>query len=192
MPNQPVLEASPRAILGKQVKNLRRDGLLPANVYGRGIDSLAIQTDAKEFGRFIHGDGIRGVFQLKVAGEKKPRSVILRSLSRAGGTGDPIHADFLQVQSDRPVEFTVPLRFVGESPAVRDLAGTLVQILATARIRSLPGNIPEALDVELSLLKGYSQTITMGDIALPKGVQLLNKPHLVIVTVNPPRAARGQ
>ena len=192
MSDKQALQVAPRTVLGKTVKNLRRQGILPANIYGRGIDSVAVQTDAKAFSHFIHGDTIRGVFQLQIEGEKKPRNVILRALTRAGGTGEPIHVDFLQVQPDRPVEFTVPLEFVGESPAVRDLAGVLVELHGKAKVRCLPGDIPPALPVDIGLLKGYGQTITMGDLIPPKGVLLLNKPDMGVATVAPPRAARAR
>ncbi|MFQ5381985.1 MAG: hypothetical protein ACE5EF_10235, partial [Dehalococcoidia bacterium] len=138
MTDRAVVNAAPRAVLGKKVKNLRRGGLLPGNVYGRNVDSTPIQMDAREFDRFITTDAVRGLFDIKIEGEKKARKVILRGLDRLGGTGEPIHAEFLQVDLKRPLWVTVRLNFTGVAPAVRDLAGTLVRSAATLRIRCLP------------------------------------------------------
>jgi large subunit ribosomal protein L25 len=118
-----VIAAAPRTVVGKSVAKLRRNGILPANVYGRGIESRSIEIDAREFGRNVKAAGLRGMFELNVTGETDPRYVIIRGMMRKGGTGDPIHVDFFQVDPTRPIQANVPVRLVGEAPAVRDLAG---------------------------------------------------------------------
>ena len=138
MAERAVIQASPRTVLGKKVKQLRRAGVLPANVYGRAIPSLALEIDAREFSRNIKATGLRSMFELNIAGEPAPRYVIIRGMTRKGGTGEPIHLDFFQVDPNRPIVANVPIHLVGESPAVRDLAGTLLHSLDIVSVRCLP------------------------------------------------------
>jgi len=187
MADRAVIEAAPRTVLGKKVKRLRRVGRLPANVFGRGIASTAVEVDAREFGHTIKSAGLRHMYELRVAGESSARYVIIRGLSRAGGTGDPIHVDFLQVDPERPITANVPLKVVGEAPAVKDLAGKLQQFIETVSIRCKPLAIPEAVEADAGALKSFTSTITIGNITPPPGVELLNDPSLVVASVEPPR-----
>jgi large subunit ribosomal protein L25 len=192
MADRVTIQAAPRTILGKQVNKLRRQGRLPGNVYGRGIDSQAVDVDAREFARTIKSAGLRAMIELDVQGEKSPRYVILRRIERSGGTGDPIHVDFFQVDPNVAIQANVPLRFVGEAPAVRDLAGTLLPSLDVVAVRCLPLDIPDSISVDISGLKGFDVSLTVGDIDVPDGVEILTDPGIVVATVNPPRIRGGQ
>ncbi len=174
-------------MLGKHVAKLRREGILPANVYGRGLDSVALQLDAREFTRILRSGAARGMFELNISGESDPRFVILRHVMRKGGTGDPIHADFLQVDLQRPIQTTVPIRLHGESPAVRDLAGQLALSLEQVTVRCLPLGIPDAVEGDLSMLTGFGTAITVGDLFPIDGVEILTDPAIMVATANPPR-----
>ncbi|WP_322795667.1 50S ribosomal protein L25 [Tepidiforma sp.] len=192
MAERVTIEAAPREVLGKKVKQLRRQGRLPANVYGKGLESRAIDIDAREFSRTVKQAGLRAMIELRVAGEADPRYVILRGISRAHGTGDPIHVDFFQVDPERPITANVPLRLVGEAPAVRDLAGTLLPGLEIVSVRCRPLDIPDTIPVDLAPLKDFSSVLTVGDIAPPPGVEILTDPSIVVATVNPPRIRGGR
>ncbi len=187
MAERVVIKAAPRTLLGKKVARLRREGRLPANVYGRGIASQAVDIDAREFGRTIKSAGLRAMIQLDVAGEAKPRYVILRGIERRGGTGEPIHIDFFQVDPEQPITANVPLRLTGEAPAVRDLAGTLLPGIDVVSVRCKPLDIPDTIEVDLGLLKSFDVSITVGDIEPAAGVEILTDPSVVVATVNPPR-----
>lgn len=187
MADRAVIQASPRTVLGKKVKQLRRNGLLPANVYGRAIPSQALEIDAREFSRNIKATGLRSMFELNIAGEAAPRYVIIRGMTRKGGTGEPTHLDFFQVDPNRPIVANVPIHLVGESPAVRDLAGTLLHSLDIVSVRCLPLAIPTNLEVDIAPLKNFDITLSVGDIVPPDGVEILTDPGIVIATVNPPR-----
>lgn len=187
MAERVTIKAAPRTVLGKQVRQLRRQGRLPGNVYGRGLESQAVDVDAREFSRTIKTAGLRAMIELNVDGEKAPRYVILRRIERFGGTGDPIHVDFFQVDPNKPIQANVPLRFVGEAPAVRDLAGTLLPSLDVVAVRCLPLAIPDTIAVDISPLKGFDISLSVGDIEAPEGVEILTDPSIVIATVNPPR-----
>jgi large subunit ribosomal protein L25 len=187
MAERVTIKAAPRTVLGKKVRRLRRQGRLPGNVYGRGLQSRAIDIDAREFARAIKSAGLRAMVELTIDGEKDPRYVILRGMSRAGGTGDPIHVDFFQVDPTVPIHANVPIRLVGEAPAVRDLAGTLLPGLEVVAVRCLPLSIPDSLPVDVSGLNSFDLTLTVGDIVPVEGVEILTDPSIVVATVNAPR-----
>lgn len=187
MAERVALKAAPRTVLGKQVKQLRRQGILPCNVYGRGLDSVAIEIDALEFQRTLKAHSIRAMFELEIDGEDKTRHVLLRGLVRKGGMGEPLHADFFQVDLRRKLHANVPIRLVGDAPAVRDLAGTLLQSLDTVSINSLPLAIPDAIEIDVSPIKSFDISLTVGDLVAPEGVEILTDPAIVLATVMAPR-----
>ncbi len=197
MAERVTIAAEPRTVLGKRVRHLRRQGQLPANVYGRGLESVAITINHREFLRTLKSAGLRSMFELQIDGEQKPRYVIVRSMARAGGTGEPLHVDFYQVDPERPITANVPVRLVGEAPAVRDLAGTLLQALEIVTVRCLPLNIPEAIEADVSMIRSFDTILTVGDITPPEGVEILNDPSIAVASVTPPRirldaAAEGE
>lgn len=187
MAERVVIKAAPRTVLGKKVATLRRNGRLPANVYGRGIPSQAVDIDAREFSRTIKSAGLRAMIQLSVDGETAPRYVILRGIERKGGTGDPIHIDFFQVDPEQPIQANVPVRLTGESPAVRDLAGVLLTSIDVVAVRCKPLDIPDSLSVDIGALKSFDVSLTVGDIEVPDHVEILTDPAVVVATVNAPR-----
>jgi large subunit ribosomal protein L25 len=187
MADRAIIVAAPRTILGKKVKQLRRNGRLPANVYGKGVASTAIDLDSREFGRNIKATGLRSMFELSIDGEGKSRYVIIRGMTRQGGMGEPIHIDFLQVDPNKPIMANVPLHMVGESPAVRDLAGTLVQSMDIVSVRCLPLAIPDSIPVDVTGIKDFDTSVTVADAQIPEGVELLTDPASVVASVVPPR-----
>lgn len=187
MAERRTLSASPRTVLGKKVRRLRREGLLPANVYGRGIESTAIQLEGRAFRRVIRQAGVRSMFELAIEGEGEPRHVLVRGLDREGGTGDPIHVDFYQVDLERPIQTTIAIRLVGVAPAVADLGGTLLQNLETVSIRCLPLDIPDAVELDVGALADFDTSLTVGDLRVPDRVEVLSAPDIGIATVDAPR-----
>ncbi len=187
MADRAIIVAAPRTVLGKKVKQLRRKGLLPANVYGKGIESTAIEIEAREFGRNIKATGLRSMFELNIGSESKSRYVIIRGMTRKGGTGEPLHVDFFQVDPNKPILANVPLHAVGDAPAVRDLAGTLVLSLDIVAVRCLPLAIPDSIAVDVSRINAFDVSVTVADIVPVEGVEILTDPTLVVAVVTPPR-----
>lgn len=187
MAQRATLQAAHRTVLGKKVKRLRADGILPANVYGRGLESMAVQLDAREFLRTIKEAGVRSMFDLTIDGEPEPRLVLIRGLDRQAGMGDPIHVDFFQVDLQRPLQTSVAIHLVGSSSAVTDQGGTLLQMLETIPVRCLPLDIPAAVEADVSVLTSFDVTITVGDLDIPPGVEVLLDDAVAVATVNPPR-----
>ena len=187
MPDRVTLSATNRTVLGKKVRRLRREGVLPANVYGRGVDSTAIQLDGRDFRRAIRQAGIRSMFELAIEGEPESRHVLVRGLDREGGTGDPIHVDFYQVDLNNPIQTTIAIRLTGVAPAVTDLGGTLLQNLETVAIRCLPLDIPEAIELDVSSLESFELSLNVGDLNVPAGVEVLVASDIGVATVDAPR-----
>jgi large subunit ribosomal protein L25 len=177
----------PRTVIGKKVKALRRTGVLPGNVYGKGLESKAVQMDGREFVRVARSTGVRSMFKLAIEGESQPRYVFIKGLMREGGMGAPRHVDFYQVELTKPVDASVPLVFTGESPAVRDLAGTLTQHVGFVTIRTLPLELPEHIEIDLGAITSFDITLTAADIQLPEGITLVDVPETMLARVNPPR-----
>lgn len=187
MPDRLTLSATNRTVLGKKVKHLRREGVLPANVYGRGVESTAIQLDGRDFRRAVRQAGIRSMFELAIDGEQESRHVLVRALDREGGTGDPIHVDFYQVDLNRPIQTTTAIRLTGVAPAVMDLGGTLLQNLETIAIRCLPLDIPDAIELDVSSLETFELSLNVGDLDVPEGVEVLVASDIGVATVDAPR-----
>ena len=181
------MQVANRDVFGKKVKRLRSQGVLPGNIYGRGLPSTPIQVDGREFRKVVLESGIRSMFQVLVEGESEPRHVLIRQLARSGGTGDPIHVDFYQVDLDRPIQTTVAIKLVGIAPAVTDLSGTLLQHLETVQVRCLPLDIPDSFEVDVSGLETFEQTVKIVDVVFPEGVEVLTSEDMSIAGVQPPR-----
>lgn len=191
MADRITLQAAPRVVLGKKVQNLRRDGRLPGNVYGRGIPSQAVDVDAREFARSIKTAGLRATIELRIDGEAAPRLVILRGMARKGGTGDYTHVDFFQVDPEKAIIVNVPVHLTGDAPAVRDLAGTLLPSLDVVSVRCLPLDIPNTITADVGVLTSFGISLTVGDLTMPPGVEILTDPSIVVATVKPPRIRGG-
>jgi len=123
----PTLNATPRTLLGKQVKKLRREGQLPANVYGKGLSSVSIQVASKDFKDVFAQSGETGLIDLMVDGKKHP--VLVKNLQMNFRSQTPLHVDFYQVNLKEKVKAMVPLVLTGEAKAVTENIGTLLQTL---------------------------------------------------------------
>lgn len=192
MQTRTALTAAPRTILGKRVKLLRAEGILPGNIYGRGFESVAIQVQSQEFVRTVRAAGIRSMFELTVDGEKEPRLVLIRGLDRHLGMGEPIHVDFFQVDLERRLQTSVRILLVGQSAAVTDLGGTLLHGVESLLVRCLPLDIPEMIEVDISILQDFESSVTVGDLDLPGNVEVQLDDSVMVATVNAPRLSADE
>lgn len=175
------LNASKRTVRGSHVKRLRREGWLPAVMYGMGTESIALQLEMKDVSRTISRLGGSTLIDLVVDGET--HKVLLKELQRDVIRRTPIHVDFLEVALDVRIKAVVPIELLGESPAVRDLAAVLVQAILEVEVEALPMDLPDRLSVDLGLLEEMDSTITIEDLSLPEGVSISNEPEEVIARV---------
>lgn len=185
------LTARPRQVLGKRVKRLRAQGVLPGNIYGHRVDSLAVETPAADLLRVARAAGRTSIIHLQVEGESEPRNVLLRRLQRDPLTGKPLHVDFYQVSLTEKMRVDVPVVLVGTSPAVDSLGGVLVQQIDTVTIEALPTDIPRHLEVDVSGLTELESSFHVRDLAVDSRIHIITEPDAVLARVSPPRLAVG-
>ncbi len=181
------LTAAPRQVIGKQVKALRRTGLVPANLYGRTVQPLALQVDAKTLNRVLHQVGTSRLITLRVEGRKEPQLALARDIQREPITGSLYHVDFLAVSMTERIKVAVQIALVGESPAVQRGEGVLVHALNSVEIECLPGDLVDAIRVDVSNLDKVDAQITVKELPVSDRIKVLADPDETVVRVTPVR-----
>lgn len=177
------LSVQPRTVLGKKVKTLRREGILPLSLYGRGLRSLSLLVKSEEFARAYQQVGASRVLNLKIEGEEKLRPVLIHQVQKDPLQNQFLHADFLQVSEAEKVEIAVPLRFLGEAPAVKAGKGVFLELLSEVEIEALPADLPAEIEVDISGLSEVNQALKAGNLPLPEGVSLKTNPESLICKI---------
>lgn len=177
----PTLTATPRTVLGKQVKKLRREGQLPANVYGKGLPSISIQVESKAFKDVFAESGETGLIDLMVEGKKHP--VLVKNLQMNYQNHMPLHVDFYQVNLKEKVKAMVPLVLTGEAKAVTENVGTLLQTLNEVEVEALPAELPENIEVNIENLAEVDDQITISELTAPEGVTILTDEGQVVAKI---------
>ena len=186
---QVTLNAQRRTVLGKQVKHLRRDGILPANIYGHQLDSQAIQVDAHEMDRALKSHGPTQLYKLVIAPDGHEDTVIVRHITRQPATNFIQHIDFFHVEMTEPMRAKVPIRLVGEPPAVRLHDGVLIQSLDYAEVEALPADLPDALELDISDMSDLNTSRHASALKPPRKVTLLTPEDEIVVSIQAPRVA---
>jgi len=183
---RPTLAAKNREVTGKAVGRLRHDGLLPAVVYGRGIDSANVSVDAHEFELLRRHAGPNALVDLSVDG-KKARPVLINHVQVHPVHRRPLHADLFLVRMTEELTVDVPLVAIGESTAVSEMGGTLLHQTETVRIRALPDHLPQSIEYSIESLIDFEAAIHVRDLTVPDDVTLLTDPDDVVAKVQQPR-----
>jgi large subunit ribosomal protein L25 len=178
------LKVASREILGKRVKHLRHQGVTPVHVFGHGIESLALQCDTKELERVLSRAGQTRLIDLKLAKEKKPRTVVVREFDRDWRRGELVHVDFYQVKMEEKIRLEIPVVLIGEAPALKAKTNMLDHALGTLTVECLPAKIPGSIEVDISYLAELDQAIRVKDITLDKAITVLNNPDLVVAKIS--------
>jgi large subunit ribosomal protein L25 len=185
MADRPTLAAERRTITGKAVARLRRDGRLPAVVFGHGTDSEPVTIDAHAFDQLRRHTGASTLIDLKVDGGKA-RPVLLHGIQVHPLSRRPVHVDLFAVRMTE--ELTVDVQLVADGIApIAAQGGSLVHPVSMVRARALPSNLPETIHYDLGTLQDYDDTITVADLVVPEGVTIQADPADVIARVLMPR-----
>lgn len=179
------LEASMRAVTGKQVKTVRLEGRVPAVVYGHGTDNKNLTVDARTFDKLFAKAGESSLIDLSVDGAA-PVKVLVQEVQVHPLRNNVTHIDFRQVNMNEKLEADIALKFVGESMAVKSAGAILVKNLDAITVKCLPGDLVHEIEVDLSKLANVEDRITVADLVAPKGVEFMAKPEQVIVIANAP------
>ncbi|MBM3141720.1 MAG: 50S ribosomal protein L25 [Chloroflexi bacterium] len=178
------LEVSKREVTGKKVRFLRREGIVPANIYGHGVDSTAINVDAKSLKHLLAHAGMTDLISLKIGDSKNPLRVLVREVQKNPLTDDLLHVDFYQVKMTQKIKVDVPLVFVGEAPVLKKVKNSsILHLIDSLHIEALPDDLPHSLEVDVSHLEETNQAIHIKDIPLGHGITLLSDPEQMAVKV---------
>ena len=180
------LVAEARVVLGRKVKNMRTKGRMPAVLYGEGVQTRSISITARDFERAYRQAGESTLVTLSVDGA--PFNVLIHDVAYHPIKGNAIHADFFAVRMDKVIRAMVPINFIGESPAVKSLAGILIKVVHELEVEALPQNLPHELTADISALTDFEAKLTVGSIAAPDGVKILAHTEETIALVEPPRS----
>ena len=176
-----VFEANRREVIGKKVKNLRRDGELPAIVYGHNIEPISISLDYLEASKTLDAISPSALVVLEIEGEK--HYTLVRDKQRNPVRRTIIHVDFQAVSLTETVRADVTINLIGEAPAIETYLGILVPSLEQLSIECLPTDLPDSIDVDISGLEEIGDSLLVSDIQAPEGVEILSDPDDVVVVV---------
>jgi large subunit ribosomal protein L25 len=177
------LKTQKRKVLGKKVKNLRREGLVPAVLYGHKTDSVPLQVEERELNRILTQAGGHRLIALKIGRSRKRQMALARDVQWDVISGKPLHVDFYAVIMTEKVTIEVPLVFVGEAPAADQAGAILLQALDEVEIECLPGDLVEAIEVDVSELVEMDQTIYVKDLRVPPALDVLTDAEEIVARV---------
>ncbi len=176
-----VFEANHREVIGKKVKVLRRDGVLPAVVYGHNIEPISISLSYRDASKTLDSISPSALIVLDIDGEK--HYTLVRDKQRNPVRRTIIHVDFQAVSLTETVRADVNINLIGEAPAIETDLGVLVPSLEQLSIESLATNLPDRLEVDISGLTEIGDSILVRDLTAPEGVEILNDPEDVVVVI---------
>ncbi|MFC2055012.1 50S ribosomal protein L25 [Chloroflexota bacterium] len=179
-----LLQASKRDEVGKKVKALRREGILPAIVYGRGISSIPISLNIRNANQMLSATSSSSLVILEIDGKK--HTTLIRDKQRDPVTEEILHIDFHVVSMTEKLRTNVMLDFQGESPAVKELMGVLVNVLEYLEIECLPQDLPKRIVADLSTLEEIGDSLYVRDIILPPNIELITDIDEMVVIISAP------
>jgi large subunit ribosomal protein L25 len=179
------LEAKKRSLLGSKVKRLRREGWVPGVIYGRDFESVSLQFDRHDLRHVLSQVGGSQLVNIKIDGADEPEAALLRDVQRDVITGDLLHVDFYRVMMTETITTEIPLLTTGESPVAEQKEGILLHGISEIEVECLPGDLVDALEVDLSELTEVGQAILVEDLAVPSGISILTDPDEMILRLVP-------
>lgn len=186
MPEQVKFAVQPREVTGKKVRQLRRRGILPGNIFGHNRESQAIQFDALEFSRFLKAH--RGTTLLALTVDSgTAETAVVRHVERDPRTNSIQHVDFMHIEMSEPIKVAIPIHLEGVSPAVKNYDGVLLQLLEAIEVEALPANLPDAVTLDISDMAELKETRYVHHLRVPANVTVLTGSDEPVVKIEPPR-----
>ncbi len=179
------ISAKIRKEIGKKVEEVRKQGNVPAVLYGPGVENLSLEVDLKEFEKAYKEAGESSLIEVSV--DSKKFLVLIYALEKDPLTQSPLHVDFYQPKLDKEITAEIPLIFEGESFAVKDLGGTLVKNIHELEVKAFPQNLPHEIKVNIEKLKAFGDTVTVGDLDIPENVKILKESDEIIALAAEPQ-----
>ena len=178
------LNAQKREVVGSGLNNLRKSGLVPAVLYGKGQESIPLQVPVKDFRKAFELAGESTLIFINVDGLSYP--TIIHDIARDAVSDDILHADFYKVRLDEKIKAKVAVVFQGEAPAVRDLGGIFVRNTNELEIEAFPQDLPHEIVVDISSLKNIGDQILVKDLKLDSKLKVMADNEEIIATAQEP------
>lgn len=178
------LNAEKRTILGSGVNKLRNDGYVPAILYGKNQENIALQIPVKDFHKVFESAGESTLIYLNVGGQVFP--TIIHDVSRDPVKDNILHADFYKVRLDEKIKTNVPVVFVGEAPAVKDLGAIFIRNINELEVEAFPQDLPHEIIVDISSLENFGNQILVKDIDLGTSVKIEAGAETIVATAQEP------
>ena len=179
--DQIIIDAEERTALRKKLGALRRSGITPIHIYGRGVASLTLQAATPELIHTLRAVGFTTPLTVKVGSDE--HFVIVRQVQRHPVTEQLLHVDLIQVSRTERRQASVPIHFEGEAGAAREEGVQVFEDLHALEVEALPTEIPSQLIADLGLLVDTDSVIRAGEIELPAGVTLVTDPEAPVVRI---------
>ncbi|MBU4361001.1 50S ribosomal protein L25 [Patescibacteria group bacterium] len=180
------LKAQTRNLTGKAVASLREQGKLPAVLYGNGIENHNLVMEYSDFEKLYNQVTESDLIDLTINDKEKVK-ILIHDIQRDPVTHKFLHIDFYQVKMDEKIKTEVELEFINESPAVKDLNGSLIKALDHVEIECLPGDLISNIKVDLSTLKTFDDIIRAKDLNAPAEVEIQTDPETTVALVEEPK-----
>lgn len=176
------LKAQVRQKGEEKPEKIRRDNFIPAILYGPNSENQKLKIKKLDFEKTFESAGESSLVDLAID-EKSPVKILIKEVQKGALRDDIIHADLYQVDMKKEITTEIPLHFIGESPAVKELGATLVKDIDGVEVECLPGDLVSHIDVDLSVLKNFHDSIKMGDLKIPAGMKLVNETNDIVALV---------
>ena len=180
------IKAAVRTVTGRKVKQIRKEGWLPATVYGKEFESLSIQFNLAEIVKLFDEIGESTLVEVTLD-EKEKLPVLFRNPQYHPIDGNMIHIDCYKVNLKEKIKAMVPIELVGESQAVKD-GNILVTVTDEIEVEGLPADLPEKIEIDLSVLENLESTITVADLKIGDKLEILTDLEQLIAKVEEPKA----
>ena len=184
-----VISAQTRELKGRKANRLRAQGLVPGIVYGHKKESQSISIDSKEFKKVLRSAGENTLIDLKI-GDKEQGKVIIHEYQTDPVTDLVTHVDLYQVKMNEKITANIPIKFVGESFAVKNEGAVLVKSYDALEVKCLPGDLIHSIEVDLSLLENIDDNIKVGDLKVGDNIEIIVSPEITIISAGAPRTAQ--
>lgn len=178
------LGAQIRTSVGGGLNKLRNEGYIPAVLYGKGQEPLSLQVSEKDFNKALKEAGESTLVYVNVDGKAYP--TIINDVAKDPLTDGILHADFYKVRLDEKIKTNVPVIFIGEAAAVKDLGGVFVRNVNELEVEALPQDLPHEISIDISSLKKFGDQILVKDINLGAAVKIEADPEAIVATVQEP------
>ena len=176
------LKAQKRTVLGRKVKVLRREGVIPAHVFGHKVKTIHVQVKAGEFDKVFEKTGETGIIDLAIDGEKRP--VLVKNVQTHPVSDIPLHIDFYQVNLSEKVKVQVPLEIVGEAPAVHKKTGLLLTPVTEVEVEALPADLLEKIEVDVTHFENVGDEIKVKDLKVDRAkIEIHTDEELVVAQI---------